>query len=221
MKRFRDREEAGLQLAERLAATSRPEAVVLAIPRGGAPVAFAVAQRLRAPLDALVVRKLGAPGHEELAVGAIARGVRVLNDAVIARLRVSAEALDAITKRESMEVERREARYRQGRPPAPVAGRHVILVDDGLATGATMRAAVQAVQLMRPKAITVAAPVGAPDSCRALRELGVEVVVLHEPDEFQAVGEWYLRFPAVHDAEVIALLAAGMGAQAPGAPDSG
>ncbi|HEX2864701.1 MAG TPA: phosphoribosyltransferase family protein [Deinococcales bacterium] len=208
MDRFADREEAGTQLAARLAGTPRTDVIVLALPRGGVPVAYAVAKRLRAPLDVLVVRKLGAPGREELAVGAIARGVRVLNEGIVERLGLNDDQLAAIANRESIEVERRETAYRQGRPAAPVGGHHVMLVDDGLATGATMRAAVQAVKLMAPKQITVAVPVAPGATCRELREAGVEVVALHEPENFTAVSEGYRSFPQVKDAEVIGLLAA-------------
>src|SRR5882672_7484241 len=159
--RFRDRHEAGRRLADKLSAyAKRPDVLVLALPRGGVPVAFEVAQALQADLDVFLVRKLGVPGHEELAMGAIASGgVRVLNHQLIAQLGIPMSVIEQVTARERQEIERREQLYRQGRPPLPIEGRTAILVDDGLATGATMLAAARAVRAKKPKRIVVAVPV--------------------------------------------------------------
>ena len=209
-RRFTDRREAGRELARLLPAVpSSGDSVVLALPRGGVPVAYEIAGALRAPLDVFLVRKLGTPGHPELAMGAIASGgIRVLNEEVIHALDIKPELIDAIAAREQSELERREVVYRQGRPLLSLANRTVILVDDGLATGSTMRAAVQAVKDQTPARVIVAVPVGAPDTCRALREIADEVICARTPATFSAVGEWYRDFAQTTDDEVIALLSA-------------
>src|ERR1700736_4020647 len=170
-KRFSDRREAGRLLAAKLAAyANRPNVVVLALPRGGVPVGFEVAQALNAPLDVFVVRKLGVPGHEELAMGAIASGgVRILNRDVLSYVPLSQKAIDEVAAREQQELERRERSYRGSRPPLDVRDKRVVVVDDGLATGSTMRAAVAALKKMNPRAIIVAVPVAAPQTCEEFR----------------------------------------------------
>jgi putative phosphoribosyl transferase len=206
--RFRDRVEAGQALAERLAAYSdRPDVVVLALPRGGVPVAYEVATKLNAPLDVFLVRKLGVPGREELALGALATGgVRVLNESVIGHLRIPADVVAAVTERERAELERREHFYRGEHPARPVHDWTVILVDDGLATGSTMRAAVAALRERQPARVIVAVPVAAPDACDDLRGEVDEIVCVHTPDEFRAVGQWYENFEQTADEEVRDLL---------------
>jgi len=207
--RYADRRTAGRALAVALEAYAhRTDVVVLALPRGGVPVAFEVARALDAPLDVFVVRKLGAPGHPELAMGAIASGgVRVLNDHVVAWYRPSPGELERVTAFERQELERRERAYRGDRPPLSVAGRVAILVDDGLATGASMRAAVQAAHGLGPARMVVAVPVGAPDSCRAVADVADEIICLMQPESFDAVGLWYDDFSQTPDEEVRALLA--------------
>jgi predicted phosphoribosyltransferase len=208
IKRFRDRMHAGELLAKRMTAYAhRPDVKVLALPRGGVPVAFAVARELQAPLDVIVVRKLGIPGHEEYAMGAIASGGEfVLNDGVVRRFRIPAETIEAIAKRESLELERREQRYRAGRPPLQLRGCTVILVDDGLATGATMSAAVKAVRRQEPARVIVAVPVGAPEVCRDMQQEADDVVCYCTPDPFYGVGLWYEDFSQTSDEEVEKLL---------------
>ena len=187
----------------------RDGVVVLALPRGGVPVGFEVARALRADLDVFVVRKLGLPGHPELAMGAIASGdVRVLNEDVLAWHPTSSEAIDDVTRSERLELQRRERAYRDGRALVPIEGRAVILVDDGLATGSTMRAAVLAVRRLRPARVVVAAPVGARQTCHALRQIADEVVCPFTPEPFSAVGLWYANFSQTTDEEVRRLLAA-------------
>jgi predicted phosphoribosyltransferase len=205
---FADRVEAGTALAAQLEDFAhRDDVVVLALPRGGVPVGFEVARALGARLDVFVVRKLGFPGHPELAMGAIASGdVRVLNEDVLASYPVSRAAIDEVTRTERLELERRERVYRDGRPLVPIGGRVVILVDDGLATGATMRAAVLAVRRLQPARVVVAVPVGAWQTCDALREVADEVVCPFTPEPFRAVGLWYADFSETTDAEVRALL---------------
>jgi putative phosphoribosyl transferase len=206
---FSNRTEAGRQLAEKLLKyAARPEVVVLGLPRGGVPVAFEVAQRLRAPLDVFIVRKLGVPGFEELAVGAIASGgLRVLNEDVMRVVPNAEQVIESITAREMAELERREQNYRDGRPAPELRDRVVILVDDGLATGATMRAAVAALRQRGVAKIVVAVPVGPPDTCRELEREADETICLSRPDFFQAVGQYYEDFSQTDDDEVRELLA--------------
>ena len=213
MRRFRNRDDAGRQLATALEQyTGRPDVIVLALPRGGVPVAFEVARALQAPLDIFVVRKLGVPGHEELAMGAIASGgARVLNEEVVGRLGISDEAIDRVAAAQAEEVVRREKAYRGDRPQPQLAGRVVFLVDDGLATGATMRAAVEAVRQHHPARVVVAVPTAAAETCDALRPLVDEVVCLVTPEPFLAVGFWYDDFSQTTDDEVRALLERGAG----------
>jgi putative phosphoribosyl transferase len=210
---FRDRTEAGERLAAQLAAyAGRPDVIVLALPRGGVPVAFEVARALRAPLDVFLVRKLGLPGHEELAMGAIATGgVRVINEDVVSHLRVPGEVIDAVAADELRELGRRERAYRGDRPAPEVRGKTVILVDDGLATGSTMRAAAAALRQQQPARIVVAVPVSAPQTCDEYR-MGVdEIICAVTPEPFQAVGLWYKDFSQTTDEEVRELLARGAG----------
>jgi len=207
--RFRDRAEAGRLLGRELAARLGVlnDAIVLALPRGGVPVGSEVAKALGVPLDVFIVRKLGVPGHEELAMGAIASsGVRVLNREVLDYARITPQQLDAVAVREERELARREAEYRGDRGPLDVRGRTVIIVDDGLATGSTMRAAIQALRAMEPKRVIVAVPVGAAQTCDNFRSIVDEIVCLRTPEPFDAVGLWYDDFTQTTDAEVHALL---------------
>jgi putative phosphoribosyl transferase len=206
--RFADRTHAGAVLAGSLShLAAREGLVVLGLPRGGVPVATQVARALGAPLDVFVVRKLGVPGHEELAMGAVAGGgVRVLNDDVVEHLGIGPEVVEAVADREQVELTRREDAYRGSRPPLELAGRPVVLVDDGLATGATMRAAVVAARRLGAGPIVVAVPVGAPSTCADLARVADEVVCARTPPHFTAVGEWYERFEQTTDDEVRALL---------------
>lgn len=206
---FLDRYEAGRQLAERLRhLAGRPDVVVFALPRGGVPVGFEVARALEIPLDVFLVRKLGVPGHEELAMGAIASGgVRVLAEDIIRSLRISPEDIEEVTAAEARELARREHEYREGRPPVEVRGRTIILTDDGLATGSTMRAAVTALRKEEAEHIVVATPVGAHEACRNVRAMADETVCLEAPENFMAVGDWYFDFRPTSDAEVRDLLA--------------
>jgi predicted phosphoribosyltransferase len=205
---YRDRFDAGRELAARLRRyANRPELLVLALPRGGVPVAFEVARAFRAPLDVFLVRKLGLPGHEELAIGAIADGgVRVLNEEAVRAFDISEDTIDAIAREEQRELERRAVAYRGDRPPPPVRGHTVILIDDGLATGSTMRAAVRALRRRRPAWLVVAVPVGASDSCAALADEADDLVCPHTPEPFRAVGLWYEDFSQTSDDEVRELL---------------
>jgi predicted phosphoribosyltransferase len=209
--RFRNRTDAGRQLAEKLAAyADRPDVLVLALPRGGVPVGFEVARALGAPLDVFLVRKLGVPGHEELAMGAVATaGVRVLNDEIVRGLGISEREIDAVVARELHELTRRERLYRGDCPPPDVAGRTVILVDDGLATGATMRAAVAALRRQPQARIVIAVPTASPDTCEALKAEADDVVCAITPEPFFAVGHWYEDFTQTTDDEVRELLARG------------
>jgi putative phosphoribosyl transferase len=205
--RFRDRRHAGAVLASQVQHLAGSPSVVLALPRGGVPVGYEVARALGIPLDVFVVRKLGLPGHPELAMGAIASGgVRVMNEDVVALYRPSAAAIEAVTRAELIELERRERAYRARQQPLPIEGRTVILVDDGLATGSTMRAAVLAIRRLRPARVIVAVPVGARETCEALREVADEVVCALTPDPFSAVGLWYVDFSQTTDEEVRHLL---------------
>lgn len=208
--RYRDRQEAGQVLASRLDAyADRPDVVVLALPRGGVPVAYEVATRLQAPLDIFLVRKLGVPGHPELAMGAIAEnGARVMNEEIVHYLAIPASAIDRVAEAEQQEMARRERTYRGDRPAPAIAGRTVILVDDGLATGATMKAAVQGLRQLQPAQIVVAVPVGASETCEELSHLADQVLCATTPDPFQAVGLWYEQFNQTTDDEVIELLEA-------------
>jgi predicted phosphoribosyltransferase len=208
--RYQDRREAGVVLADRLRRfAGRQDVVVLALPRGGVPVGFEVAKVIGAPLDVFMVRKLGLPGHPEFAIGAIASGgVRILNDDLIRYYRIPPAAVEDIARTEQQELERREQAYRGVRPPSMLRERVVILVDDGLATGSTMRAAVLAVRRLAPSEIVVAAPVGAAQACRALDQVADEVVCAMMPEPFTAVGLWYQNFEQTSDDEVRRLLAA-------------
>lgn len=206
---YRDRADAGRVLAGALGhLAGRDDVVVLALPRGGVPVACEVARQLGAPLDVLLVRKLGVPGHAELAMGAIAAGgVRVLNPSVIEPLHIPPDDVERVAAREGVELARREQAYRPGRPPLDVAGRVVVVVDDGLATGSTMRAAVAAVRAMAPARVVVAVPVGSRETCRDLAAEADEVVCVRIPAGFRAVGEWYEDFSETTDDDIRALLA--------------
>jgi putative phosphoribosyl transferase len=205
---FRNRLHAGRALAAHLAAyAGRDDVQVLALPRGGVPVAFEVAQALGAPLDVLVARKLGVPQHSEYAMGAVARGVLVIDEDLLQRISLDRALLQAVIDDEQRELERRERLYRGDRPPPVLRGRTAILVDDGLATGATMRAAARALRAMGPARSVVAVPVAAADTCAALREEADEVVCAATPEPFRAVGCWYEDFSQTGDGEVRELLA--------------
>lgn len=201
---FQDRREAGRALAAELRRyAGRSDVVVLGLPRGGVPVAFEVAGALGAPLDVFLVRKLGTPGHRELAMGAIASGgIRVLNEDVVRWYGVAPEDIEATAREEQRELERREQAYRGGREPLPLHGSIVILVDDGLATGSTMRAAVKAVKQANPAEVIVAVPVGARETCDELSAIADGVVCARTPEPFSAVGQWYLDFNQTTDEEV-------------------
>jgi putative phosphoribosyl transferase len=205
---FRDRADAGRQLAAELTHyAGRADVRVLALPRGGVPVVAEVAEALGAPLDVFLVRKLGVPGQEELAMGAIASGgVRVLNDRVIRMVRPSEAEIDRVVEAESRELRRREREYGADRPPLDVRGKTVILVDDGLATGSTMRAAVAAVRKLDPARVVVAVPVGSAETCEEFEGEADETVCAREPDPFYAVGAWYDDFSQTTDDEVRELL---------------
>jgi predicted phosphoribosyltransferase len=206
---FKDRSDAGKFLATKLTEfANQPDVVVLALPRGGVPVAYEVAQKLHAPLDVFVVRKLGVPGFEELAMGAIASGgVRVLNDNIVSYLRIKQPVIDQVVAAEMRELQRRELLYRGSRPPLNVTGRTVIIVDDGLATGSTMRAAVNALRQRNPKKIVVAVPVGSRETCESFQnEVDTMAVCAIAPVVFHAVGIWYQDFSQTSDEEVTDLL---------------
>jgi predicted phosphoribosyltransferase len=206
---FKDRTDAGRQLGVRLHGyANRAEVLVLALPRGGVPVAFEVAAALRAPLDVLLVRKLGVPGHPELAMGAIAAGgIEVLSENLIQDLRIPRALVQQVAARERVELERRDRVFRGLRQPPILRDRTVLLVDDGLATGSTMEAAILAVRQGAPARIVVAAPVGARETCERLRRLADEVVCVATPEVFTAVGSWYEQFTQTTDEEVVRLLA--------------
>lgn len=206
--KFRNRQEAGRQLAERLQKyANREDVLVLGVPRGGIPVAFEVAMKLRVPLDIFVLRKLGVPGHEELAFGAIGSGgVRVLNRDVVTHLGITELEIAEVTKVEQEELERRERHYRGNRPPLDVRGQIVILVDDGIATGASLRAAIHAIRKMRPAALVVATPVAPRATCNLLRQEVDELVCAAVPEPFYEVGQFYEDFSQVSDKEVVQLL---------------
>src|SRR5882724_2815427 len=204
---FRNRIEAGRFLASKLRRyEDRTDVIVLALPRGGVPVGLEVAHALNAPLDVFLVRKLGLPGHEELAMGAIASGgVRVLNEDVTRRFSIPARVIDSVAAEEQQELERRERLYRDDRAAPKVRGRSVILVDDGLATGSTMRAAIAALRQLGPSRIVVAVPVGAPETCAEFQDEADEAICATTPDPFYAVGNWYADFDPTSDDEVRAL----------------
>lgn len=206
--RFHDRFDAGRRLADALSHyAERRDAIVLALPRGGVPVAYEVARALRLPLDVFLVRKLGLPSHEELAMGAIATGgVRLLNREVVEAFGVTEEDIARVAAQEQVELERRERRYRGDRPAPDVAGRTVLLVDDGLATGASMRAAVMALRAEGPASVVAAVPVSAPEACDALRDIADDVVCAITPEPFHAVGLWYEDFTQTTDEDVHELL---------------
>jgi putative phosphoribosyl transferase len=206
--RFANRRAAGVELASKLQQyAGRDDVVVLALPRGGVPVAFEVAEALDAALDIFLVRKLGLPGHPELAMGALASGgVRVLNEDVVRWYGVPDRAIEAVAREEQAELERREREYRQGRPLVNLRGKTLILVDDGLATGSTMKAAVQAARQHEPDRVVVAVPVGAPSICEQLTGIADETVCARTPEPFSAVGQWYYDFSQTTDEEVRELL---------------
>lgn len=205
---FRDRRDAGQRLAAKLGAYAhRPDTLVLGLPRGGVPVAYEVAVALAAPLEIIVVRKLGVPYERELAMGAIASGgVRVLNTDVIMALDIPSDVVEAVTAEERQELERRERAYRGARPAPVIRGRTVILVDDGIATGATIRAAVGALRQQQPARIVIAAPVAAAVTCADLRPLVEDLVCVLTPDELYGIGYWYDQFPQLSDDELRAYL---------------
>lgn len=205
---YKDRSDAGRQLAGELSRyANRPDVIVLALPRGGVPVGFEVARALNAPLDVFLVRKLGLPGYEELAMGAIASGgVRVLNDEVVRQFHISPHSIETAAEEQQAELERREQVYRAGADLIDVKDKTVILVDDGLATGSTMRAAVQALRLLDPAMVVVAVPVGAADTCQNMSKEADLVLCAAAPEDFSAVGRWYSDFSQTTDAEVCDLL---------------
>lgn len=208
--KFTDRREAGRSLARKLASfAGRSDVIVLALPRGGVPVAFEVAKRLDLPLDVLVVRKLGAPGHEEFALGSIASGgTTYIDDASVSAFHVPERVLDEIIEREKIELERRERLYRGSRPPIDVRGKIAIIVDDGLATGSTMRAAIEAIRKLSPKEVIVAVPVCSPVTCNEIQnEADAWCVCVYALEPFFAVGLWYEDFQQTTDEEVERLLA--------------
>lgn len=204
-----DRSEAGRELADALAHyRGRQDVLVLALPRGGVPVAYEIASALQAPLDLVLVRKLGAPGQRELAMGAIASGgIRVLNENLISTLNVSGRDIESVAEREQRELERREVAYRGDRPRQGISGRTVILVDDGVATGATMRAAIASLRQQNPARIVIALPLAPASTVNTLAREADEVICLHSPEPFVAIGRWYQDFSQVSDREVRGLLA--------------
>jgi putative phosphoribosyl transferase len=208
MEGFRDRRAAGKVLAQKLAVyAGRSDVIVLALPRGGVPVGYEVALALNAPLDICLVRKLGLPEHEELAIGAIASGgIRVLNEDIIHALNIPEEMIQLVTRQELQELQRREQSYRGGRPPPEVQDRTVILVDDGLATGASMRAAVTGLRSQHPARIVIAVPAAAPETCNAFKFEVDEMVCVITPEPFYGVGRWYEDFRQITDEEVRAFL---------------
>ena len=210
MRAFEDRRDAGRQLADRFERyIGQRDVIVLGLPRGGVPVAYEIARRIGAPLDVLIVRKLGVPGHPEVAMGAIASGgIRVVDQPIADALGVSAKAFESIEQRERAELERRERTFRSGQAPLDVAGKTVVLVDDGLATGASMIAAIEALRTRQPKRVVAAVPVAPRETCAALRERTDEMICLLTPTHMTAVGLWYEDFEQTTDLEVHELLAA-------------
>jgi len=208
MRTFRDRRDAGRKLAQHLDVyRGSSDIIVLALPRGGVPIGYEIATRLDAPLDVLVVRKLGVPGHDELAMGAIASGgIRLVDQHIVATLGISREAFEAVETRERAELERRDRAFRAGRPPLEVANKIAFLVDDGLATGASMAAAVDALRTRNPARIIAAVPVAPPATCQALRKRADDMICLVTPGHMYAVGAWYENFTQTTDAEVRGLL---------------
>lgn len=206
---FDDRRAAGEALAAELTRyRGRADVVALALPRGGVPVAYEVARALEVPLDVMIVRKLGVPGQEELALGALASGgIRVLNRDIIRALGIDEDDIEAVARRERQEIERRARAYRGDRPPPELAGQVVIVIDDGIATGATMRAAVAALRQRRPARLIVAVPTASTEACEHLRREADEVVCLATPEPYMAVGRWYRHFDQTSDEEVRTLLA--------------
>jgi predicted phosphoribosyltransferase len=209
--RFTDRSDAGRQLAGQLSAFAhQPDVLILALPRGGVPVAFEIARTLRVPLDVWVVRKLGTPGIPELALGAVAPGgIQLLSSDIVRRFNIPGHMIEAIAARERAELDRREKAYRGDRPPVDVTGKTMILVDDGLATGSTMRAAIASVRLRQPARVVVAVPVAAGPVCAQLSQEADQVVCLFTPVDLDAVGQWYEDFTQTSDQEVCRLLAEG------------
>ena len=209
--RFQNREEAGRILAAKLMLyANRPDTLILALPRGGVPIGYEIARALNLPLDVIIVRKLGVPGHEELAMGAIASGgVRVLSRSVIESLRIPPDSLEAVEKREALELMRREATYRGNRQPASIKGKTVILVDDGVATGSTMRVAISALREQHAGRIIVATPVAPPAVRWEMEALVEDFVALVMPEDFFGVGQWYEEFTQVSDDTVYELLRKG------------
>ena len=204
---FKDRVDAGKILAEKLSKYAAEKPLVLGLPRGGVPVAFEVAKALKAPLDVYIVRKLGVPGHEELAMGAIATGdVRVLNESVIGPLQISKEAIETETKKEKEELKRRERVYRSGRAPLNVANRTVLLIDDGIATGSTIKAAIAALKKQKAAKIIVGVPVAPSSTIEELKKEVDDVVCVSTPDFFIAISVWYDEFPQTTDEQVRELL---------------
>ena len=217
---FRDRPEAGRLLAQRLSSyANRPDVLILALARGGVPVGFEIAKALRVPLDVIVVRKLGLPGQEELAMGAITTGgIQVLNDVVVDSLGIPQRVIESVASKERVELERRERLYRSGWPAQDVRGRTVIVVDDGLATGTTMRVAVAALRKQSASRIIVAIPIGAVSTCQEMNREADEVVCLVTPEDLTAVGMWYEDFSQVSDPEVCDLLKQATGIWSTGPP---
>lgn len=208
MEQFRDRRDAGRKLAQELLAyKDRSDVTVLALPRGGVPVAYEVALALNAPLDIFIVRKLGLPGREELAIGAIASGgIRVLNNDIVHMLSIPQEVIDFVAQRELLELNRREQSYRGNRPAIEISHRTVILIDDGLATGASMRAAVAGVHTQHPTRVVVAVPTASPEAVDAFRGQVDEIICVMVPEQFYGVGKWYEEFKQIGDEEVRMLL---------------
>lgn len=208
MKQFVDRYEAGKILAHELKEyANKSNVIVLALPRGGVPVAYAVANFLAAPLDVIIVRKLGVPGHDELAMGAIAMGgTIILNDEIVHQINIPKAAIDEVIKTEEVELKRREDKYRGERPFPKLTNKTIILVDDGIATGATMRAAVQALRKHQPANIIIAVPVAALSTCKEMEQIADKVICPLKPAVFYAVGQWYQNFSQTSDDEVYELL---------------